>query len=107
MDMQLSLLPQSKPDKHPALRSGSHSRKHSAQGELQRRYVVRVHGGPPLARHCSRLVGDASSQSEHSFESLHHSQVLASMSKHFHDGDAVGVVRRERFGCDGGKHLRN
>src|SRR5260370_6428765 len=39
------------------------------------------------------LVGDASSQSQHSLQSLHRSQVLASMSEHFQDSDAVGIVR--------------
>jgi hypothetical protein len=29
------------------------------------------------------------------------------MSKHFHDGDAVGVMRRERLGGDCAKHLWN
>jgi hypothetical protein len=38
----------------PAPRSASHSHKHSAQGQLTRRYVVRVHGGPPNSTHSGR-----------------------------------------------------
>jgi hypothetical protein len=51
------------------------------------------------------LVGDASSQSEHSLQRLHRSKVLARMSQHVHDVVTVRVLRWEGFGDDGGKYV--